>query len=66
MKCHQESVISNFLNFRLANKDLRNSITYIKCQQNLLQSEINNKESYLRTLQNEFNRLRNNLQFNLA
>ena len=65
MKCHQESVIPNFLKFHLANKDLRNSITYIKCQQNLLQSEINNKESYLKPLQNDFNRLRNDLQFSL-
>ena len=60
-KCQQENVIANFLKFHLANKDLRNSITYIKCQQNLLQTEINNK----RTLQNEFNRLRNDLQFSL-
>ena len=50
----------------MANKDLQNSVTYIKCQQNLLQTEINNKKSRLRTLQNEFNRLmRNDLQFSL-
>ena len=53
----------NFLQFLLANKDLRNSVTYIKCQQNLLQTEINNKKSHLRTLQHEFNRLPNDLQF---
>ena len=51
--------------FRLANKYLRNSVTYIKCQQNLLQTEINNKKSGLRTLKNEFNRLRNDLQLSL-
>ena len=49
----------------MANKDLRNSVTYIKCQQNLLQTETNNKKSRLRTLQNEFSRLRNDLQFSL-
>ena len=65
IKCQRENVIPNFLKFRLANKDLRNSVTYIKCQQNLLQTEINNKKSRLRTLQNEFNRLRNHLQFSL-
>ena len=64
IKCQRENVIPNFLKFRLANKDLRNSITYIKCQQNPLQTEINNKKS-LRTLQNEFNRLHNELQFSL-
>ena len=65
IKCQRENVIPNFLKFRLANKDLRNSVTYIKCQQNLLQTEINNKKSRLRTLQNEFNRLHNDLQFSL-
>ena len=49
----------------MANKDLRNSDTYIKCQQNLLQTEIDNKKSRLRILQNEFNCLRNDLQFSL-
>ena len=53
------------MKFRLTNKDLRNSVTYRKCQLNLLQTEINNKKSRLRTLQNEFNRLRSDLQFSL-
>ena len=34
IKCQRENVIPNFLKFRLANKDLRNSVTYVKCQQN--------------------------------
>ena len=46
----------------MANKDLRNSVSYIKCEQNILETEINNKKSRLRTLQNEFNRLRDDLQ----
>ena len=49
----------------MANKNLQNSVTYRKCQQNLLQTEINNKKSHLRTLQNQFNRLRSDLQFRL-
>ena len=49
----------------MANKNLQHSATYKKCQQNLLQTEINNKKSDLRTLQNEFNRLRSDLQFRL-
>ena len=65
VRCQHENVIPNFLKFRLANKDLRNSVTYRKCQLNLLQTEINNKKSRLRTLQNEFNRLRSDLQFSL-
>ena len=46
----------------MANKDLQNFVIYIKSQQNLLQMEINNKNLCLRTLQNEFNPLRNDLQ----
>ena len=65
IKCQRENVIPNFHKFRLANKDLPNSVTHIKCQQNLLQAEINNKKSRHRTLQNEFNHLRNDLQFSL-
>ena len=58
-------ISQDFLKFRLASKDLQNSVTYRKCQLNLLQTEINNKKSRLRTLQNEFNRLRSDLQFSL-
>ena len=47
-----------YFKFRLANKNFQNSITYRKCQQNLLQTEINNKKSHLTVLQNEFSRLR--------
>ena len=65
IKCQRENVIPNFLKFRLADKDLRNSVTCIKCQLNLLKTEMNNKKSRLRTFQNEFNRLRNELQFSL-
>ena len=64
IKCQKENIILNFLQFPLA-KDLRNSVAYTKYQQNVLQTEINNKKSHLRTLQNEFNRLWNDLQFSL-
>ena len=65
VKCQNENIVPNFLKFRLANKNLQNSVTYRKCQQNLLQTEIKNKKSHLGTLQNEFNRLRSDLQFRL-
>ena len=44
----------------MANRDLRNFVDYIKCQQKLLQTEVNNTKLHLRTLQN-----RNDLQFSL-
>ena len=64
VKCNNENIITNFLKFLLANKNLQNSVTYKKSQQSLLQTEID-KKSHLTTLQNEFNRLSNKLQFKL-
>ena len=55
----------NFLKFCLAYKNLQNFVISRKCEQSLLQREINNKKSHLRTLQNEFNCLRSDLQFRL-
>ena len=66
VRCQYENVVANFLKFRLANKDLRNFVTYRKSQLNLLQTEINNKKSRLRTLQKEFNRLRFVVIYNSA
>ena len=65
VKWQNENIIPNFLKFRLAKKNLQNSVTYKKCQQSLSQTEIDNKGSHLRTLQNEFNRLGIELQFKL-
>ena len=61
IKCQRENIISNFLKIHLADKDRQTSVTYSKCRQNLLQTDFYNKKSYLRTLQNEFNCLRNDL-----
>ena len=66
IKYQNESIIPDFLKFRLANKNLRNSNNYRKCQQSVLQIEINNKKSHLKSLQNEFNRVGSDLQFRLS
>ena len=50
VKCQNENISPNFFKFRLANKKLQNSVTYKKCQRSLLQTEIDNKKSHLRTL----------------
>ena len=65
IKTEGDNVIQSFFKFRLAKKDLRNFVAYIKCQQNLLQTEINNNKSRLKTFQKEFNCLCNDLQFSL-
>ena len=36
VKCRDINVIPKFLNFRLANRSLRFSLTYVHCQSNLL------------------------------
>ena len=53
-KCKGSHVIPKFLNFRLANKKLQDSLTYKNCQRNLLITEINLKKSHLRVLKKEF------------
>ena len=58
----RENVIENLPEVRLDDKDFRKSVTYIKFQKNLLQTETNNKKPPVRNFQNEFNRLQNNLQ----
>ena len=65
VRYQNENITPNVLKFHLANKDLGNSITYRKYQQSLLHKDINNKKSHLRTLQNEFSYLLNDLQFTL-
>ena len=65
VKCQNENIIPNFLKFCLANKNLQKFCYLQKCQQSLLQTEIDNKKLHLTTFQNEFNRLSNKLQFKL-
>ena len=61
-KCDDNNVISNFLNFRLANSYLKYSSTFRLCQCNLLREEIRKKKSTLRSLQKEFSSFKVSLQ----
>ena len=61
-KCKDSDVIPKFLNFRLANKKLQDSLTYKNCQRNLLITEINLKKSRLRVLKKEFYLLHSELK----
>ena len=56
------NLIPKFLNFRLANRSLRFSLTYAHCQSNLLLEEIRLKKSNVRVLRKEFDNLRSSLQ----
>ena len=44
VKCRDNNVISKFLNFRLATRSLRFSLTYAHCPSNLLLEEIRLKK----------------------
>ena len=62
VKCRDNNVIPKFLNFRLANRSLRFSLTYAHCQSNLLLEEIRLKKSNVRVLRKEFDNLCSSLQ----
>ena len=64
-KCESKDVVPNFLKFRLANKNLKNSMNYRKCQRQLLKAEIDSKESRLKVLRNKFNHVKCELQISL-
>ena len=57
VKCRDNSVIPKFLNFRLANRSLRFSLTYAHCRSDLLLEEIRLKKSNVRVLRKEFDNL---------
>ena len=51
-------MIPKFLNFHLANRSLRFSLTYAHCQSNLLLEKIRLKKSNVGALKKEFDNLR--------
>ena len=61
-KCNDSIVIPNFLNFRLANSNLKYSSTCRLCQLNVLREEIRQKKSTLKSLQKEFSSVKVSLQ----
>lgn len=56
--CSQNGLIPNFLKFRVANYQLRNSKTYRVCQTRLLNEEISNKKSKIRQHKTEHENLK--------
>ena len=62
VKCRDNNVIPKSLNFGLANRTLRFSLTYAHCQSNLLLEKIRLKKSNVRVLKKEFGNLRSSLQ----
>ena len=48
--CHKYNVIPNFLRFHVTNKTLKDSLTYSRCQQLLLNEEIRCKKRHLTSI----------------
>ena len=64
--CHKCNVIQNFLRFHVTNKTLKDSLTYSRCQQLLLNEEIRCKNRHLRQLMSEYDRIKQELQHQLS
>ena len=64
--CHRYNVIPNFLRFHITNKTLKDSLTYSRCQQLLLNEEIRCKKRRLRQLMFEYDRIKQELQYQLS
>ena len=62
---HRYNVILNFLRFRVTNKTLKDSLTYSRCQQLLLNEEIRWKKRRLPQLMFEYDGIRRELQYQL-
>ena len=63
--CIRNNVAPKFVQFRVANKDLRNSSTYRQCQTKLLKQEISNKKRHARLLKKNLLSARNDLMCKL-
>ena len=59
--CLSFNVIPKFLQFRVANKNLRRSQAYQKCLNPLLLAEINNKKKNLNVVVHELSSVKSNL-----
>ena len=55
------NLVPKFVQFRVANKDLRNSLTYRQCQTKLLKQKISNKNRRARLLKKDLQSARNDL-----
>ena len=63
--CIKNNVILKFVQFRLANRDLRESSAYRQCQQKLLKQEIINKKRRVRLVKKDLSSVKNELMFKL-
>ena len=66
LDCKKNGVIPKFLRFKLANRHLKNSHVYKKCQIRLLEEEIKSKRKRINTLEKDTQRVKEELQRTLS
>ena len=64
--CLKYNVIANFLQFRVTNETLKDSLTYSRCQQSLLNEEIRCRKRLLHQLMFEDDRIKQELKYQLS
>ena len=66
ISCTKNSVFPKFLLFKVSNKQLRASKTYISCQKRLLNQEINNKQKAVKPIQQKVTEVKNSLNCKMS
>ena len=66
VSCTNNSVVTKFLNFHVANKSLKSSRTYHRCQLSLLHEKNRQKKSNIRVLLKGFDFLHSTLQTEIS
>ena len=64
--CQREKLISKFLQFTVANKELESSKGYLSCQRRLLNQEIFIKYKAIRTLYNKITSMKSSLHSEMS
>ena len=59
--CIRNNIVPKFVQFRVADKELRNSSTYRQCQTKLLKQEISNEKRHASLLKKDLQSARNDL-----
>ena len=62
LECKKNNLIPKFLQFKLANRHLHNSVVYKKCQIKLLEEEIRAKRKRINILEKDTKRIKEELQ----
>ena len=66
LECKKNNLMPKFLQFKLGNRHLHNSVVYKKCQMKLLEEEIRAKRKRINILEKDTKRIKEELQGTLS